>query len=115
MVTLRFSRISLDFLGFCRYNNLMEVKELKFEWHESKRQKTMRDRGLDFGMAQAIFADQNSKEYVDCRFDYGENRRRIYGLCFDACMCVTYTMRSEIYRIISIRRVHERERKIYYG
>ncbi|MDR2727816.1 MAG: BrnT family toxin [Chitinispirillales bacterium] len=92
----------------------MSTNELKLEWHESKRQKAMRERGLDFGMAQAIFADPNSKEYVDDRFDYGENRRRIYGLCFDACMCITYTIRNGAYRIISIRRVHEKERKIYY-
>jgi len=90
-------------------------QELKLEWHESKRQKAMRERGLDFGMARAIFADSNAKEYIDGRFDYGEERRRVYGFCFDACMCVTYTMRDEICRIISIRRVHEKERKVYYG
>jgi len=90
-------------------------KDPKLEWHERKRQKAMRERGLDFGMAREVFADPNAEEYVDGRFDYGEVRRRIYGLCLGGCMCITYTLRNEVYRIISIRRVHEKERKVYYG
>jgi hypothetical protein len=92
----------------------MESAELKLEWHEPKRQKTLNDRGLDFNLAREVFLDPNVKEYVDDRKDYGEIRYRAYGLCFDTCLAVTYTMRDDVHRIISIRKVHKKEKEAYY-
>ncbi|MCL2505727.1 MAG: BrnT family toxin [Alphaproteobacteria bacterium] len=65
-------------------------------------------------MALVVFADPNAEEYIDDRLEYGEVRRRIYGLYFNGCVCITYTMRDKIHRIISICRVHKKEREEYY-
>ena len=93
----------------------MSNKELKLEWHESKRQSTLLNRSLDFTMAREVFADPNVKEYADTRKDYGEPRVRAYGVCCDTCLRVVYTMRDDVHRIISIQRVHKKEREKYYG
>ncbi|MCL2609900.1 MAG: BrnT family toxin [Treponema sp.] len=92
----------------------METSELKLEWHEPKRLKTMAERGLDFGLAREVLLDPEVKEYVDNRKDYGEIRYRAYGLCSGTCLAVTYTMRDDMHRIISVRKVHQKEREIYY-
>ena len=59
----------------------MGTGELKLEWHEPKRQSTLRTRNLDFAMAREVFADPNVKEYADNREDYGEPRMRAYEMC----------------------------------
>jgi len=92
----------------------MKSRELKLEWHEPKRLKTLSERGLDFSLAREVFLDPNVKEYVDARKDYGEVRYRAYGLCCGTCLTVTYTLREDVHRIISIRRVHQKERESYY-
>jgi len=93
----------------------VDGKELKLEWHEPKRQSTLRDRNLDFAMAREVFADPNAKEYADNRKDYGEPRVRAYGMCCGSCLRVVYTMRDDVHRIISIQRVHKKEQEKYYG
>ena len=93
----------------------MKDKNFKLEWHEPKRQKNLNDRNLDFALAMEVFADPKVKEYADNRKDYGELRVRAYGMCFGSCLRVVYTMRGDIHRIISIQRVHKKEREKYYG
>jgi len=51
----------LDFLCFRSYNNCTESVELKLEWHEPKRQKTMNERGLDFGLAREVFLKKKGR------------------------------------------------------
>ena len=93
----------------------MSNKEFKLEWYEPKRQSTLHNRCLDFAMAREVFVDPNVKEYADNRKDYGEPRVRAYGMCCGLCLRVVYTMRGDVHRIISIQRVHKKEREKYYG
>ena len=88
--------------------------ELKLEWHESKRQSTLRERDLDFDLARIIFTDPKIKEYADNRTNYGEARVRAYGMCYGSCVRVVYTMRGDVHRIISMHRVHKKEQEKYY-
>ena len=89
-------------------------KELKFEWHEPKRQATLLERGLDFEIARIVFSDPKVKEYADERVDYGEPRVRAYGMCLGSCLRVVYTMRGDVHRIISMHKVHKKEQEKYY-
>ena len=45
----------------------------------------------------------------DDRFEYGEPRYRAYGLIEGVALCLVFTIRSERYRPISLRRVHAKE------
>ena len=92
----------------------MDNKPLKLEWHETKRQNTLKNRNLDFALAIEVLTDPNVKEYVDNRKNYGELRIRAYGMCSGLCLRVIYTMRGDTHRIISIQRVHKKEQEKYY-
>lgn len=83
---------------------------MELEWDEDKRQRTLEERGLDF-------ADVNRFEFSqavtrpDRRMDYGEERFNSIGY-LDGQLCnVCWTIRNGRFRIISLRRCNERERK----
>ncbi|MFY9956314.1 BrnT family toxin [Bradyrhizobium sp.] len=45
----------------------------------------------------------------DDRFDYGGPRYRAYGVISGVSHCLVFTVRSERYRPISLRRPHAKE------
>lgn len=45
----------------------------------------------------------------DDRFDYGGPRYRAYGVISGVSHCLVFTVRSERYRPISLRRAHAKE------
>lgn len=51
--------------------------------------------------------------YEDDRRDYGEARFITVGFLNGRMVTLAWTLRNGIYRIISMRKVNERERKIY--
>lgn len=85
---------------------------MKLEWDETKRQATLRERGLDFADSAKIFA---GPRYVvdDRRKDYGEKRQIMTGTLEGRMVAVVFTRRSDAYRIISMRYANERERHFY--
>ncbi|MCL2520195.1 MAG: BrnT family toxin [Spirochaetaceae bacterium] len=91
------------------------AKEIIVEWDEAKRQSTLNERGLDFADAIYIINDPSRVERIDDRHDYGEVRYIVYGLYRSEVICLCYTKRGEAYRIISMRRIHKKERRRYYG
>jgi uncharacterized DUF497 family protein len=61
-----------------------------------------------------VFRDESRIDWVDERFDYGEERRNATGMVDGLRLTVTYTMRDEeTARIISVRPASRRERKRY--
>jgi uncharacterized DUF497 family protein len=52
---------------------------MRFTWHERKRQKTRRERGLDFAEAEQVFAGPTFT-FEDDRKDYAEQRWVTLGL-----------------------------------
>jgi len=89
--------------------------EIELEWDEEKRQKTINERGLDFKLARRILADPNLVCRIDERRDYKETRYIAYGMVQKDIFCLCYTMRDHVYRIISLRHIHKKERIRYYG
>jgi uncharacterized protein len=84
---------------------------MELEWDEEKRQRNHRERGLDF--ADVIYFDPTSVvTIVDDRRDYGEIGYDSTG-SLDGVLCsFCWTPRDGKLRIISLRKINDRERKV---
>ena len=78
----------------------------------AKRDKTVKERGLDFADAQIVF-DSLLIENPDLRFDYGEARFIPVGLIRDRMIVVVWTRRGDDRHIISMRKANDREQRRY--
>jgi uncharacterized DUF497 family protein len=78
-----------------------------------KRDKTLRERRLDFLRAVEIFGGPNYR-FVDDRFDYGEERIVTIGYLDERMMVVVWTQRGSARHVISMRKANDRE-KVRYG
>jgi len=85
---------------------------VELEWDEAKRQKTLRERGLDF--ADIAFIDQASLvSEGDTRRDYGEVRVSSFAYLHGRLINFCWTPRTGRIRIISLRKANDRERQKY--
>lgn len=73
-----------------------------------KRERTLRDRGLDFEDASVVFAGL-TVEVEDTRQDYGEKRLICYGRLEGRLVVVGYTPRGADRHIFSMRKANRRE------
>lgn len=78
-----------------------------------KRDKTLRERKLDFLRAVEIFEGPNYR-FVDDRLDYGEERIVTIGYLDERMMVVVWTLRGSARHVISMRKANDRE-KVRYG
>jgi uncharacterized protein len=85
---------------------------MKVVFDEAKRQKTLRERGLDFADAGKIF-EGTVVELEDDRFDYLERRVRTYGLIDNRLVMIAWTPIENGIRVISMRKCNEREQKAF--
>jgi uncharacterized DUF497 family protein len=84
---------------------------MELEWDEAKRQWTKDTRHLDFADVERFDYD-SVVTWLDDR-DYGEPRFNSYGY-LDGVLCTyCFTWRHGRLRVISMRKVNERERKRY--
>jgi uncharacterized DUF497 family protein len=90
------------------------MMELNFEWDENKRLLNLKKHGIDFPDAIQIFFDTNRLEAISERQNYEEIRWKVIGKVEENILFVVYTKRDSKYRIISARKAHKNERKIYY-
>jgi len=80
--------------------------EISFD--PAKRDKTLKERGLDFADAARIF-EGPTLTLLDDRFDYDEARYQTYGLLGDRLVMVVWIDAPPGRRIISMRKTNERE------
>ena len=85
-----------------------------FEWDERKRRRNVLKHGIDFDTARRMFQTE-VVEREDQRRDYSERRMVAYGEVDGMVLCVIYTRRDGVRRIISARRARRDERKEYYA
>ena len=84
----------------------------EFGWHEAKRLRNIREKGVDFRDAVLIFESPVLiKE--DRRRDYGEQRFRALGMVDDEYVVVVYTWRGSICWIISAWKVGDDGKERY--
>jgi len=73
-----------------------------------KRERTFRERGLDFEDAELVFAGP-TLEIEDIRKDYGEARVICYGMLAGRMVVVGYTPRGADRHVFSMRKANVRE------
>lgn len=81
---------------------------MEISFDPAKREATLRERGLDFLDAAALFADP-SLTLEDDRFAYGERRLMTYGFLHSRLMMIAWTPTQVGIRVISMRKCNERE------
>ncbi len=90
------------------YTNAITV-----EWDKQKNQQNILKHGIDFYDAAELFKRPMLRE-IDNRKEYGEERWIGIGLLQEAVVVTIYTLRSDVIRIISVRRASYYEREIYW-
>ena len=83
---------------------------MKLDRDETKRQATLRNRGLDFADVDRI-EWETAIVFDDGRRDCGERRQVCLGLLHGQLVVVAYTFRGDALRVISMRRANGRERR----
>jgi hypothetical protein len=78
----------------------------------AKRERTLRDRGLDFEQAEQVFAGL-TLDIPDLRRDYGELRVNSVGHLKGRMVIVCWTPRCNTRHIISMRKANDREKARY--
>ena len=82
---------------------------MKITYNAVKRERTLKERGLDFEDAVELFQGPTFTQ-VDDRMDYGETRYLTYGLLSDLLTLVVWTPRSDTRHVISMRKCNDREK-----
>jgi uncharacterized protein len=83
---------------------------VEFEWDAAKRQRNIRDHGVDFREARETFADRHAFVLFDGRHSVTEERFFLLGKTAAGQLLMTvFTSRSARIRIISSRRASRRE------
>lgn len=85
---------------------------MQIEFDESKRLKTLQERGLDFARAGEVF-DGTEWTWPDDRQDYDEPRFITFGFLDGRLVALVWTERSGKCRIISMRKANDREQASY--
>ncbi|MBI4500201.1 MAG: BrnT family toxin [Gemmatimonadetes bacterium] len=83
-----------------------------FEWDPDKRESNLLKRGIDLVDAAGIF-QRPVVEWEDNRLEYGERRMVAIGELEAAVLTVVYTVRGDVYRLISARRARHDEKAAY--
>lgn len=84
----------------------------KISFDPAKRERTLRERGLDFLDAKQVFEGETFT-FVDERRDYGETRRISVGFLAGRMVVVGWVGRRNVRRVFSMRKANEREIKAY--
>ena len=85
-----------------------------FEWDDDKAAINLVNHGVSFDTARHAFTDAFAIGREDTRERYGEARYILLGMAGDRLLHVTYTLREERVRIISVRLAEPRERRRYH-
>ncbi|MDZ3837628.1 MAG: BrnT family toxin [Rhodospirillales bacterium] len=93
-------------------HQVLGTYEIRVE--HAKAARNLRDHGVGFPQAAMACTDPFSVEWMDDRYEYGEERVNLLGVCEGVILHVTYVERGQYVRIISARRAARHERDHYY-
>lgn len=85
---------------------------MKIEYDPNKNQRNIEDRNLPFDRAAELDWD-TALVWIDNRRDYGEVRYCALGYIGSRLHHITFTVREDITRVISLRKANKREVKKY--
>jgi len=86
---------------------------MRFTWYEAKRERNLKDHGLDFADAKRVF-DGPTFTYEDDRFHYDERRFVTLGLLEGIPVSIVHTETRTRMHIISFRKATRRETAIFF-
>ena len=81
---------------------------MRVTYDPEKREKTLRERGLDFEDAELVFSGV-TLEVEDKRKNYGEVRIICYGRLARRMVVIGYTPRGAVRHVFSMRKANDRE------
>jgi uncharacterized protein len=85
---------------------------MEFTWSERKRSLNLKQHGLDFVDAPAVF-DGLTFTFEDDRFSYNEQRFVTLGLLTGVPVSIVHTETAHEIRIISFRKATNREEQLF--
>lgn len=85
---------------------------VEFEYDKNKSKINKEKHGIDFAEAQKLWQDENAL-IVPANIIDEEIRYALIALFKKKCFVAIYTMRGDVYRIISVRRCRKNEEKCY--
>lgn len=85
---------------------------MEISYDPGKRERTLAERGLDFGDAAEVFAG-TTIDFIDDRHEYGELRWLTFGELQGRMVVVVWTPRGDTRQIISMRKANGREQEKY--
>jgi len=85
---------------------------MKFEYDDSKSQINKEKHGIDFVDAQNLWKDEDAL-IITANIVDDEVRYALISVFKDKCYTAIFTLRDEIYRIISVRRCRKNEERNY--
>ena len=85
---------------------------MKFEYDEHKSQINKEKHNIDFVEAQKLWQDEEAL-VVPANIVDGETRYALISKKLTKCFIAIFTIREDIYRIISVRRCRKNEEKNY--
>ena len=88
---------------------------LAFEWDAAKAVRNHAKHGVRFETARLAFRDPFAVEWLDDRFDYGEERYNLLGMVEGRLLFVAYTPRGDAIHLISARGAEPNEHRRYYA
>lgn len=84
----------------------------QYEWDEEKNRLNRAKHGVGFELVYEF--DWSGAHYrSDRRQDYGEPRRLAYGWADSQSFAIVFVVRAGRIRVISVRRMHAKERRKY--
>ena len=87
---------------------------MKLEWDENKAAVNLSKHGISFDEAKTVFDDSLYVDFYDPDHSYDEHRYIIVGESKRGrLLIVSYTERDNAIRLISARKVTQREREAY--
>jgi uncharacterized protein len=85
----------------------------RVSWHETKREAVFEERGIEFADLEPFFDDPQALIRSDSRRDDGEERYNMLASFAGVVLNITYTPRTDRFRIISARMANRKERELY--
>ena len=85
-----------------------------FTWHEPKRQANLKKHGVDFAMAERVFAGPTFT-FEDVREGYGERRWVTVGLSGMKVMVIVHTETEDEIHVISMREADNDEKLLFFS
>lgn len=87
---------------------------MNFTWHEPKRQANLKKHGVDFAVAERVFAGPTFT-FEDVREGYGERRWVTVGLSVMKVMVIVHTETEDEIHVISMREADNDEKLLFFS